>query len=205
MKNMKKPKKIDKNSNKGFTLVELLAVIVVLALLVLIAGRAVTGQITKARRNTFRTESIAFAKAMETYFDIAVIEEGGSFIEEMEVGDEPELGNYLCQPLSFLEDKGYIKNASSAGYSGYIQVLQKVADNDGTVYETMVVLSITNGKYTYKGTAPDVVTLKQVIADKSFKKQTINSEATPITKDCPSSASALLWLKYIHTVEGRID
>ena len=55
-------------NKKGFTLVELLAVIVILAVIILIAVNAVLPQMRKARRNSFADEVINFAKAAETKY-----------------------------------------------------------------------------------------------------------------------------------------
>lgn len=55
-------------NKKGFTLVELLAVIVILAVIILIAVNAVLPQMRKARENSFVDEAINFAKAAETAY-----------------------------------------------------------------------------------------------------------------------------------------
>ena len=55
-------------NKKGFTLVELLAVIVILAVIILIAVNAVLPQMRKARKNSFVDEAINFAKAAETAY-----------------------------------------------------------------------------------------------------------------------------------------
>ena len=54
-------------NRKGFTLVELLAVIVVLAVIMLLAVNAVIPQMNKARRNAFVTEAQTFIGGAETY------------------------------------------------------------------------------------------------------------------------------------------
>lgn len=57
-----------KRNQKGFTLVELLAVIVILAVIILIAVNAVLPQMRKARKNSFIDEVINFGKAAETKY-----------------------------------------------------------------------------------------------------------------------------------------
>jgi len=52
-------------NNKGFTLVELLAVIVILAVIILIAVNAVIPQMNKARKNSFVDEVAVYAQAAE--------------------------------------------------------------------------------------------------------------------------------------------
>ena len=44
-------------NNKGFTLVELLAVIVVLALLMVVATSSIGGALNNAKKNTLKTEA----------------------------------------------------------------------------------------------------------------------------------------------------
>ena len=65
-------KEILKN-RKGFTLVELLAVIVVLAIIILVAMPNVLSAMDKARRNTFVTEANEFAKIAQTAYAETVL------------------------------------------------------------------------------------------------------------------------------------
>ena len=65
-------KKLNLNK-KGFTLVELLAVIVVLAVIMLLAVNAVIPQMNKARKNAFVTEANAFIDAAGTYYQNAML------------------------------------------------------------------------------------------------------------------------------------
>lgn len=67
-----------KMNKKGFTLVELLAVIVVLAVIMLLAVNAVIPQMNKARKNAFVTEANSFIDAAGTYYQNAMLtgEEG---------------------------------------------------------------------------------------------------------------------------------
>ncbi|MBO4601236.1 MAG: type II secretion system protein [Bacilli bacterium] len=63
-----------KNNKKGFTLVELLAVIVILAVVILIAVTAVIPRMNKAKKNAFKDEALAFIKAAN---EKSVLEEQG--------------------------------------------------------------------------------------------------------------------------------
>ena len=54
-----------KLNNKGFTLVELLAVIVILAVVILIAVTAVLPRLEKARKNSFKDEAMILVKAAQ--------------------------------------------------------------------------------------------------------------------------------------------
>ena len=55
-------------NKKGFTLVELLAVIVILAVIILIAVNAVLPQMNRARKNSFADEAMNYLKAAETAY-----------------------------------------------------------------------------------------------------------------------------------------
>lgn len=55
-------------NKKGFTLVELLAVIVILAVIILVAMNAVIPQMQKARKNAFITEAERYLQAAKTYY-----------------------------------------------------------------------------------------------------------------------------------------
>ena len=63
-------------SNKGFTLVELLAVLVVLALLMVLALPAVLNASTNAQRNAFQQQVRKYVEAAETKYNTASIEGG---------------------------------------------------------------------------------------------------------------------------------
>ena len=60
-------------NNKGFTLVELLAVIVILAILMVSAGAAVMSTLNNARVNTFKNEALsAISVADNMYTEISM-------------------------------------------------------------------------------------------------------------------------------------
>ena len=91
-----------KKNQKGFTLVELLAVIVILAVIILIAVNAVLPQMRKARRNSFVDEAINFAKAAETAY----------------VSDSLQGAGKTCYNISEL--KGQYVSKNDADYSGKV-------------------------------------------------------------------------------------
>lgn len=57
-----------KLNKKGFTLVELLAVIVVLSVIMLLAVNAIVPRMNSARKNAFVTEAQVYLKAAETWY-----------------------------------------------------------------------------------------------------------------------------------------
>ncbi len=132
MKKSKKNIKPIKKDKNGFTLVELLAVIVVLALLILIAGRAVFAQIEKSRKNTFRTEILTIGKAADDMFKTSSIDNDTWTVT---IGtDEYE---YACATPEELKDGGFLEFSDSKTFNGRIQVFRNTATEEKTVYVTV--------------------------------------------------------------------
>lgn len=99
-------KRMLKNS-KGFTLVELLAVIVVLAVIILIAMPSVMSAMDKARRNALITEANEIAKVAQT-----------AYADKSMSMTTPD----TCYSLEKLVDEGYLdKNLN--GYTGSVQII----------------------------------------------------------------------------------
>ena len=134
-------------NKKGFTLVELLAVIVILAVIILIAINAVLPQMEKARKNSFADEVLSYAKAAETkYVTESTIEEG-----------EDDINGYgICYDLS---ESGagltgeYIAKKDSK-YEGIIILKKK--NSDSNLYEKYAF--ITSGKYYYNSAVDKAAT-----------------------------------------------
>lgn len=94
-----------KMSNKGFTLVELLAVIVVLAILVLLAMPRVTSMMEKARINSFVVEANEIQKVAQTAYNDAILNGTDKGAMPCFTVDELIDGGYLDK------DKGEIMGA----------------------------------------------------------------------------------------------
>lgn len=111
-------------NKKGFTLVELLAVIVILAVIILVAINAVLPQMAKARKNAFADEIMNYAKAAETKYV------SDSQDEDAIVGDVGSSGAGLCYNLKTpdygLHGEYVTKNDNS--YTGII-ILRQNSDN----------------------------------------------------------------------------
>lgn len=108
-------KKLNLKNKKGFTLVELLAVIVVLAIIILIAMPSVMSAMDKARRNALITEASEITKIAATAFA------------------DDSMGTGLtskCYSLQALKDGGYLdKNLKD--YSGSVSI--SIDSNTGAV------------------------------------------------------------------------
>ena len=113
-------------NKKGFTLVELLAVIVILAVIILVAMNAVIPQMENARKSSFETEIQTFAKAAETYFTKAAMT------------DSSVLTTGGCVSVAYLREN-YVNKADS-------KYLGAACIKDNKVY-----ITITSGVYQFSG------------------------------------------------------
>lgn len=112
-------------NQKGFTLVELLAVIVILAVIILIAVNAVLPQMEKARKNAFKDEALNYMKQAATAYVDESEETAYDKINVIQSDDEtPETLGY-CISIADLND-GYV-DKNDSNYAGV--VLLK-SDND---------------------------------------------------------------------------
>jgi prepilin-type N-terminal cleavage/methylation domain-containing protein len=130
-------------NKKGFTLVELLAVIVILAVIILIAITAVLPQMDKARRNSFADEVLSYAKAAESKLvtDSTVSTEGGA-----------DAGYGKCYDIASEDETkaltGEYISKKDANYKGIVIIKKK--SSKSSLFEKYVFL--TNNKYHYNST-----------------------------------------------------
>ena len=113
-------------NKKGFTLVELLAVIVILAVIILVAMNAVIPQMEKARKSSFETEIQTFAKAAETYFTSAAM------------SDSSALTDGSCVSVKYLREN-YVNKADNK----YIGA--------ACIKYNLVYITISSGVYQFSG------------------------------------------------------
>ena len=124
-------KEIIKN-RKGFTLVELLAVIVVLAIIILVAMPNVLSAMEKARQNAFVTEATEICKVAQNAYNTDLLD--GNLAGE----------SNPCYSLDQLVSQKHLdKNIN--GYAGSIQ-LQFSPNGSATT-----TLWLTNGMYKFEG------------------------------------------------------
>ena len=94
-------------NKKGFTLVELLAVIVILAVIILIASSNVGTMMTNARKNALAIEGNTLITAAKNAYQMAILNAEVTGTEQ------------VCFALSSLKSSGYFEKADSK-YKGSV-------------------------------------------------------------------------------------
>ncbi len=121
-----------KNFNKkGFTLVELLCVIVILSVIVLIATNAVVPMADSAKKQVLAMEANSLVKAAQTLY----IQESSS--------------SSKCYSYDEIIDSGLIEKNDEA-YTGSISI--EVGEDGNYTYK----IWLSNGQYMINGVTPDV-------------------------------------------------
>jgi prepilin-type N-terminal cleavage/methylation domain-containing protein len=126
-----------KLNNNGFTLVELLAIIVVLAVIMLMAVQAVIPTLNKARMQSFALEAQTAIEATQTYLM------NNSLLGSSDVSF-PTTTTPVCVTIKSLVDAGLFEAKNAGNYVGGIEVTKS-----GNNYLYKVYL--TNGKYYIDG------------------------------------------------------
>ena len=134
-------------NRKGFTLVELLAVIVILAILMVAAGAAVMSTLNNARVNTFKNEALsAISIADNMYTEISMNPvESRKYLKNND-GDASYKG--MCVTLNGLVLNGYLNKELENGEGLRGVVLIEVPFNGGATKRS---IWITNGTYALTG------------------------------------------------------
>ena len=101
-------------NKKGFTLVELLAVIVVLAIVMLIALQAVMPRMEEARKSVLAIEANSAIKSAQTYFTNQSLKSNTS-------GFPSVIGKTNCVAIDTLIDGGY-SELNKTSYSGKVLI-----------------------------------------------------------------------------------
>lgn len=165
-----------KMNEKGFTLIELLAVIVILAVLILFAMPAVMSLMERARKNSFKTETIAIINDAETAFEDKKINGGIKYYTE-----GGKRVQYLCMTLQDLYNEGYVKkNFDKAGYKGIVEV---ILSPTGT---PVIGINITNGTYSFIAATSDKLQDDGAVIG---SESSISSYAGKNLEKCPTSDS----------------
>lgn len=99
-----------RKNKKGFTLVELLAVIVILAVVILIASNSVLSQMDRARKNVLASEGNILIESAKNAYQFGVLEGGIK-------------NGSACFSLEYLYKSGlYSKGKEKDGYTGSVLV-----------------------------------------------------------------------------------
>lgn len=124
---------IRKNKN-GFTLVELLAVIVILAVIILIASNSVLSQMDKARKNALAIEGNTLINSAKNAYQSAILE------GKVTTGS-------ACFSLEYLYKEGlFSKGKQKDNYTGSVLV---APDSSGKI--VTYTFWISNGSYIVSG------------------------------------------------------
>ena len=115
---------INKIRKKGFTIVELLAVIVILAVIILIAVTAVIPRMNKAKKKALLDEALVYVKAAEEAFTT----DSSNGLEEQ------------CYSVSYLNEE-YVKK-EDINYYGAVRLV-----HDSETGEVTPTVSLSNGEY----------------------------------------------------------
>ena len=117
-----------KLNKKGFTLVELLAVIVVLAIVMLIALQAVMPRMEEARKSVLAIEANTAIKTAQTYFT-------NKSLKSNESGFPSVVGKTNCVSIDDLIDEGY-SELNKDSYSGKVLIKKETS----TLYTYLIYL-----------------------------------------------------------------
>lgn len=159
-----------KNSH-GFTLVELLAVIVVLAIVMLLAVQAILPQMTLARKNSLAIEANSAIEAAQSYVVTKALTE--NLVVRKDKG--------LCVSIAILAD-GFYK-VDTTKYSGYVKITQKEGTTN-TNYLYQVYLQ--NGQYMANGLGIDKDTQVNITGDQIVEYDETAFNGKTIPSDCPT-------------------
>ncbi len=127
-----------KRNKNGFTLVELLAVIVILAVIVLVATNNVGEAMTKARKNALAIEGNNAVKGAKEAYQIAILD-----------GDITT--GTACFSLSYLYNKGYFDKGSGTGSGGDNYTGSVLVQPDSGKATYTYKFWISNGSYVFNG------------------------------------------------------
>lgn len=156
-------------NKKGFTLVELLAVIVILAVLALVAMPNVTRLMNDSRKNAFITEVenfVTYAQTSYTNSQISGTVPKGTD-ESLITGQmfNSVSYDYYCVSYAKLVSGGFIQKSNGDNYKGIFEIYMPT---DGTSTKTIIYMS--NGNYQINGLSINK------LANKSYEEKTTQTD-----------------------------
>lgn len=109
-----------RNNKKGFTLVELLAVIVILAVVMLVGITSIGPLMANSRKSALRSDGLDLMNAAKTAYQAEALKTDPKFTATATV----------CMPLEWLKKEGYTENKQN--------------------YKGSVLVTYASGQYSYK-------------------------------------------------------
>ena len=109
-----------RNNKKGFTLVELLAVIVILAVVMLVGITSIGPLMANSRKSALRSDGLDLMNAAKTAYQAEALKTSQAFTATATV----------CMPLEWLKKEGYTENKQD--------------------YKGSVLVTYASGQYSYK-------------------------------------------------------
>ena len=138
-----------KLNKKGFTLVELLAVIVILAIIILLAMPNIISSMNNARRGAFATEVNS------------IIRQAGTAYSELSMQGNLPSGSTVCFDVKMLGNQTGGKGYLSKNLSNYSGTITMTISGSAVAYD----VKITDGTYKIDGTGTDFA--NSAVADAS--------------------------------------
>ncbi len=133
-------------NKKGFTLVELLAVIIILAIIILFAMPAVINVMEQSQKSSFKNEVNEVARLVETGFTKRQLKNDPSI---KTLGPSGNQFRYMCKTLAELTKEGDTTkpfDAENTNYKGKYEVFVPVNGGSATYR-----IYFTNGQFTAYG------------------------------------------------------
>lgn len=159
----------NKLNRNGFTLVELLAVIVILAVLALVAMPNVTRLMNDSRKSAFITEVENFVTYAQTSYTNSQINGTitNSADESLITGQTFNNASYdyYCVSYAKLVSGGFIQKSNGDNYKGIFEIYMPT---DGTSSKTVIYMS--NGSYQINGLSINK------LANKSYEEKTVQTD-----------------------------
>ena len=121
-----------RNNKKGFTLVELLAVIVILAVVMLVGITSIGPLMANSRKSALRSDGLDLMNAAKTAYQAEALKSSPAFTATSTV----------CMPLEWLKKEGYTENKQN--YKGSVLVTYASGQYSYTYW-------IANGTYAFLG------------------------------------------------------
>ena len=109
-----------RNNKKGFTLVELLAVIVILAVVMLVGITSIGPLMANSRKSALRSDGLDLMNAAKTAYQAEALKTDPAFTATTTV----------CMPLDWVKNEGYTENKNK--------------------YKGSVLVTYASGQYSYK-------------------------------------------------------